>query len=53
MPNYEDLEKMLCAEEDISDTFKEFLLEHIKELEEKTNMSPKEIKSYIERIMLV
>lgn len=53
MQNYEDLEKMLCAEEDISDTFKEFLLEHIKELEEKTNMSPKEIKSYIERIMLV
>lgn len=53
MNNYEDLAMMLGKEEQVADAFKDCLLEHIKELKEKTGMTDKELKEYIDMVMVV
>lgn len=53
MNNYEDLAMMLGKEEMLADAFKDCLLSHLKELKEKTDMSVKELKEYIDKVMVV
>ena len=50
---FDDITKVLNDEESIADSFKEILLSHLKELQDKTGMSHKELKEYIERIMVM
>lgn len=51
--NYEDLAMMLGKEEKVADAFKDCLLSHLKELKEKTGMTDKELKEYIDKVMVV
>ena len=53
MSNLDDITQLLNAEENLAETFKEVLLEHLKELQEKTGMTPKDLKNYIDRIMVM
>ena len=46
-------ENAINDEESIADSFKEILLSHLKELQEKTGMTPKDLKNYIDRIMVM
>lgn len=50
---YEDIEKMLNAEENIAEVFQEVLRENLKELQNKTGMTAKELADYIERVMVM
>jgi DNA-binding MarR family transcriptional regulator len=53
MSNLDDITQLLNAEEHLAESFKEVLLEHLKELQEKTGMTPKDLKNYIDRIMVM
>lgn len=53
MNDYDDLAVMLGKEEKVADAFKDCLLSHLKELKEKTGMSDKELKEYIDKVMVV
>lgn len=53
MSNLDDITQLLNAEENLAESFKEVLLEHLKELQEKTGMTPKDLKNYIDRIMVM
>lgn len=49
-----DLELMLGKEEQVAESFKEFLLDHIDELKKKfSGMNVKELNEYIERLMVM
>lgn len=53
MSNLDDITQLLNAEEHLAESFKEVLLEHLKELQEKTGMTQKDLKNYIDRIMVM
>ena len=53
MSNLDDITQLLNAEEHLAESFKEVLLEHLKELQEKTGMTPKDLKNYIDRLMVM
>ena len=53
MSNLDDITQLLNAEEHLAESFKEVLLEPQKELQEKTGMTPKDLKNYIDRIMVM
>ena len=53
MPNFEDITSVLSAEEKVADELKDYLLEHIKEVATKTGKSEKELRKYIDRLMVV
>ena len=53
MPEFEDIENMLSTEEKVADELKNYLLENIKNVSEKTGRTQKELREYIERLMVM
>lgn len=53
MPEFEDIENMLSTEEKVADELKNYLLDNIKNVSEKTGRTQKELREYIERLMVM
>lgn len=51
--DYEEITSMLSSEEKIAEEMKKFLLEHIKEISTKTGKSVKELRGFIDRLIVM